>query len=989
VKLRLTALSLALCAWACGSEPRTSVIELEMPRSVRQALTDNDAALCSMLAADVTFGQTNSLAPALDRVPLDAKQGQVCTWVLGRASLLHSGTYDLVVRFSTKGPVMSCTAPIVVGAFVKRGLDFPFKADFTGLTDQDFYYKPGQEGQLRDSTVDFNISHDMRSNLAKLAQGADPCKANSIPQPTLETMTSSVTETGTVALHVTSVDADDIAHVVSLHIKHHNGPNVGTETIIWRSYTDGRGGGLVTQQMGYEQWTLRALADTNSNKGAGDWQIIFVPSDPFVGDLSAWVVDDDGQGDILSHTATLTLHVKNIVEPVALVFGDSGRGTRERTLRFQQQGQPPTSYDFRFYDQEIGANYQTWTPTIATGPSGLSLTRNAGFWNLAWSPTLDQSLTMPAGGYPLIINFKDATGALANTASVSALVSPRFNNAPTIMPPNVGDLDLPPAPFMEHRIPFVVVDPDQVSAAPTCMATVMNDTGTSCASPFASVRCEPSANPTGPSWPFVVILTPGSGYASCGSNPAFLLSLSITDVPPADSSNGPQTTGLGMPLSLRTASAVGAAVVMGGPAAVPGATAPSPPLIHGTTQKAIIEVLDGTGTNVLTVVDLTQPNGTTSPSFVHRFTQAEFCYLDSNKRPREIFASDELHARMVVISRGNPVAGDCMNSGDNGLNIVSLSPYSTTFHTSMQICNDPFNDVEGNPTVDAAGNFYIPCQSTPPQVTRIKPDGTITSKVISLYNGNDSTQNRRTAIVADATAKPWLVWPDSTGLVIIDLSTFDQATPTASHIMMGANWAMSTIDDAAADPWRPEYLIAFNAYMANAQLLRVRFGATRVLDPPLDIGMIGGNTGDNYSYMRLVFRNAGPGSVDPGPDLIVATPSTGEPVPHVDLDTWRITATRPGTDYFLGTSAGLFGSPDKRYYVSPSPMNDTGARGIYLYRYDPTVARQFITLPVPTGAADWAARTEYSDIAKLMVISENDTGAIDIIYFIEAAKGLD
>jgi hypothetical protein len=230
------------------------------------------------------------------------------------------------------------------------------------------------------------------------------------------------------------------------------------------------------------------------------------------------------------------------------------------------------------------------------------------------------------------------------------------------------------------------------------------------------------------------------------------------------------------------------------------------------------------------------------------------------------------------------------------------------------------------------------------------------------------------------------------GVLLVDLSTFDQATPATQHIMMDAAWATNTIDDASADPWRPEYIIAYNRSMLNAQLMRIRFTTAPVLDAPLDLGNIGGNTSNGFSYMRIIYRNAGPGSVDPGPDIVVAGGSSNDGVPHVDVDTWAVTTVRPVTDYFLGSgSAGIFGSPDKRYYVAPTTMNhETGARGVYLYRFDPMVARQFVTLPVPNGGADWAGRSEYSDIGKMMVISEADgAGAISVIYFIEAEMGLD
>jgi hypothetical protein len=964
------------------------MLEIPLPRvlSSRSALTDDDAALCEQLAVDLTFDRTSSLGPPpLDKVALDPKPGATCTWVLGRTAQLLAGTYDLVVRFTTKTAVMSCPAPIVVGAYVKRGLSFPFPADFMGLTDADFIYRPGQESLLGDPSVKFDIAGDGRDSLSKLAQGADPCHAASRPVPALLLSNSSVTETSTVMIDLSSVDADDVPHVVTLRIKQPNGPSVGTELLVFQSYTDERGGGVLTRPMALERWSLRAGPDSDSKKGAGHWQIAFVPADPFVGQLSLWAVDDDGQGNVLSRTATLALQVANVREPTELLSPSDG--SYLTVLRFQEAGGPPTSHDFTFRNRDLGADYSTWTPTIASGPAGLVLSRDAGLWKLSFSPSNDQALEMPAGGYPLQLVFRDPNGASVGTASVAVEVYPLYNNPPLLVPPSIGDLDLPAPPYAEHRIPFQVIDPDQVDAAPTCTTTLTAAAG--CSAPFSSIRCEPSGNRSGANWPFVVILTPGAGYAACGSSPSFTLGLSITDTPPAGAINGPQSTGTGaMPLQLRTASVVAAGVVMGGPGFVAGDTSPSPPLLCGRAKKAIIQVQDAAANPAVTLVDLTAP----APSFAYRFAPAAFCGLDENKRPREIAAADETNGRLVVISRGyDAPSASCQN---NGLNVVTLAGPATTFHSGMEICNSVFNDIEGNPTVDAAGNFYVPCLSTPPQVARIAPNGTVTTRTIATYVGNDSDRNRRSALVTDPRGKAWLVWPDSTGLVLVDLSTFDQATPTASLIPMDAAWSTNALDDAAADPWRPEYLVAYNRSGQTAQLLRVRFpGGAPVLDPPLDLGAIGGNTNDTYSYMRLVFRVADTSSVAPAgtADLVVAGGSSNDDVPHVDLAGWRVSAVRPNADYYLGNSGGIFPSPDRRYYVAPTTMNyETGDRGLYLYRFDPTVARQFVSMPVPNGGTDWAARTESSRSGDLMVISESDNGSgISVIYFVEAAAGRD
>lgn len=982
----LLAVSL-LVALGCQPPPGSNArLGVRLPSTVQRELASTDQALCGALKVELTFDRTDDLAPPpLDRVVLLPKPNVTCTWVLGEEVQLPSGTYDLIVRFTTTGPVGSCGAPLLIGAYVRRGLSFPFAEGFEGLTDTDFYSLPGEEDELDETGLSFDPDGDERDNLAEVAQGADPCKASSIPMPALSASTRAITETGTVVFDLASVDADDVPHVIALHIAHAQGPNVGTREIVYRHYTDPRGGALVVPPLAGERWSVRAGPDTDDRRGAAALQLRFIADEPFIGPLTAWATVDDGQGSLLAETATVGINVQNVDDPTRLLFGDAG--AEATTLTFEEQSLPASRHRFRFDDPDLGTDVGTWTPEIASGPAGLTMARDAGFWSLDWSPSNQDVLDTPPGGYQLDLRFRDGQGQPSGQATLALEITPLFNDAPQLVPPAVGELALPAGAFAEHRIHFAVLDPDQVDAPPRCEATVVPSGGTSCSDPFSTLRCETDGTRAQDRWPFVLILVPSAGYASCGGSPVFSVSLELTDVPPVGSTNGPGVTGTGAsPLELRTANVVAAAVVSGGPGAIVGYTDPSPPLIHGASRKAIVQVVDPSdGSRAVTLIDLARP----SPSFLHRFPRAELCSLDENRRAKQIAGADEVNARMLIVSRGF----DGSSCATNGVNLVQLSPPSTTFRSSTEICGEPFNDRQGNPVVDAAGNFYVACHTTPGRVARIAPNGTLITRTFAGYDTSGSDKNLETAIVTDPNGVGWLVWPDSTGLTLIDLSTFDQATPASEHVALDAGWDTSTIDDSTVDPWRRAYLIAYNRRGQTAQLLRLRFTATgRTLDAPLELGDIGGNTANGYSYMRLVLRDSGAGSTDPGADLVVSPGSSGDPRPHIDLDAWSVTAVRPVVDYYLGGgSAGIFASPDRRFYVAPTTMNyEDGARGLYLYRFDPSAAREFIALPVPNGGADWAGRTEVSESGHLMVISEADgNGGISVLYFVEAEAGRD
>ena len=983
----LLILALSGAAAACTAPPESSRgLDLRLPARLSQGLASTDAALCDALEVFLTFDRTDDLAsPPLDQVELLPKADVDCTWVLGAEAKLESGTYDLVVRFVTQDAPGSCAAPLKVGAFVRRGLSFPFPASFTGLADADFVSRPGEESRLGDPGLSFDPDNDGRDSLAELAQGSDPCRQSSVPVPTLTVSSATVTETSTVMITLRSIDADDVPHHYALAIAHANGPTVGTETIVLSGTTDGRGPQTLTPRGPGEQWSLRAEADTNALGGAVELTLHFVPDEPFIGALRLELVADDGQGNVLGRSEIRTITVQNVDDPTRLLFGDEG--LEQSALRYTEQASPADAYRFRFDDPDLGADVGTWTPIIAAGPPGLSVARDGAFWVLRWSPSNADVIASSAQA-GLDLRFNDGSGAARGQSHIGLEISPLWNDPPSFEPPAVGDLALPAGPFLEHRVPFVVIDPDESPVAPTCNLSIAPAAGTTCTTPFSSARCEPTGLRAGDRWPFALILVPSPTYAAdCGRTPGFLASFTLTDVAPMGARNGPLMTGTGgTPLELRTASVVSAAIVSGGPGAVAGATDPSPPLIHGTTGRALVQVIDGGGTRVSTIIDL---NGT-SPSFIHRFPASELCSLNENLRAKDIYAADEVNGRIAVITRGFS-GGSC---SVNGLNVVTMNPPSTVFHSSAEICGQAFNDLQGSPVVDAAGNFYIPCNTTPGRVARIAPNGAVSFKTFALYDAPSSPDfNRRVGLVTDPGGVPWLIWPDVSGLLLVNLGTFDLPSPTTERIAQPSRWEFDDLDDVLVDPYRSSFLLAYNRRNTTAQLLRVRFDAGgRTLDQPIELGNIGGSTSNSFSYMRLALRDAGPGSVDPGTDLVVQPGSSSDPRPHIDLDAWAITVVRPVTDYFVGGgSAGLFASPDKRYYVIPSTMNfEDGSRGMYLYRYDPAIPREFITLPVPSGGADWAGRTEVSEKGNVLVISEQDgAGAISVVHFVEAAAGRD
>jgi hypothetical protein len=220
---------------------------------------------------------------------------------------------------------------------------------------------------------------------------------------------------------------------------------------------------------------------------------------------------------------------------------------------------------------------------------------------------------------------------------------------------------------------------------------------------------------------------------------------------------------------------------------------------------------------------------------------------------------------------------------------------------------------------------------------------------------------------------------------LLRLDTFADATPTTQRVAvpMASTWDPDAISDHVVDPGRFGYLFLYQPSSGGAELWRLVLatGGAPSLEGPLALSDTGGRS--------LILREPSGEPADET-DLVVGRTSSTNGVPHIDLDGWSVVADRPSSDYYLGAGPGIFASPDRRYYVAPvvSSYEDPLLKGIYLYAWDPAVARQFVDLGVPTNSPfDEPCRVTVSDPGNLMIVSGDDE--ITVIYFRDAAAGLD
>lgn len=979
---RLALFGLVAAGCTDAASPERSVLTVSLPRSVRQALASSDAALCAQLEVRLTFDDTADLAPPpIDDRALAPKPGAVCTWVLDETVNLKASVYDLVVRFQTRDAPGTCAGPLLVGAYVKRGLTFPFPPNFAGLTDDDFYSFAGEEEELRIPGLSFDPDEDGRDNLSEVGQGSDPCKLSSLPVVSLETGTSSAAEGETVRFVLRSSDEDGVAHRVRFSVRHGHGPNVGTELIELRAFTDDRGAPVRSPLNipALEKWRLQVSADADPSPGAATWTIDLALDEPFVGPLTVAYSADDGQSTVLFAERRTTLTVENVDDPTVLLFEEDGAEVERSVLRFPEVGNAPVEHSFRFEDEDLDADVSTWTAVLASNDSGATLRRDGARWTLGWEPTNEQVVRPPVGGHRVTLGFMDGA-RVTGQAELALEVSPLFNDPITLAPPQVGELALPSVTFTEHRVHFQVADPDEVESAPGCVVNLAAASGTSCdpAAAFTSVRCETNGVRQGATWPMVLVLSAAADFrAQCGAGPAFTLSYTVTDVPPLTASNGPSSAASG-PLGLRTANVVQGAVVSPGTVGPPNFRFAEPAIVVGSRMKALVEVQDPDNNYERGVyaVDLTFP----SPSFSFSFPRATLCELD-DFRPDQSSAVDESSGRVLVYGR---VQSGTYCTGEAGAYLVDVNTNAVQHYSRTALCGSASANL-GNPVVARDGSFYVPCHDSTASVGRLDPAGAVTRVAFTGLSMSNPITPYKSGLVYSPANVPWLIWPGPSGLVALNLATLGDATPTRQAFPMDADWWRGDIDGFVVDEARSSYVFVYNRYNADAELWRVSLASeTPVLEGPIALGDIGGSGGN--SYARPILRD--PSSVEPssGADLIVSAASSGDPRPMVDLDGFTLALTRPNTDFFLGSSAGLLASPDRRFYVAPVQSSDDG-RGIYLYPWDHEQPRQFVSLPVPNGGVDSARFNQVSTTGKLILTSADDE--LGVIYFVDALQGLD
>ena len=979
------ALLASLTACADDPVPANSRLSVSLPRSVRQGLASSDAALCNQLDVRLTFDATNDLAPpAIDGRRLEPKADAVCVFVLGETVNLPAGTYDLIVRFDTQAAPGTCSAPLLVGAYVVRDLEFPFPEGFEGLSEADFYSRPGDESALELPGLSFDPDEDGRDNLSEVGQGSDPCRISSLPITSLQTTTTTQAEGSPIRFVLRSSDEDGIAHRVRLSLGHSHGPNLGTERIELVAFTDGRSPPVRSPLNipALETWQFVVSADQDPNPGAAEWTIDFVPDEPFIGPLTIRYSADDGQNTVLFPEATASVEVINVDDPTILLFEEAGTEAPRTSLVYPEEGNAPVEHVFRFEDADLGADVSTWTAVLGANPSGVALRRDAARWVLSWVPTNAQVVSPPVGGHRVVIEFFDGPSRQGMT-ELSLQISPLYNDPISLIDPQVGELALPAVDFPEHRIHFAVLDPDELASSPSCQVSLTAAVGTSCDpnTEFTNLRCETDGLRQGQRWPMVVVLTPAATFrAACGANPNFDLAYTVTDVAPPTATNGPQSA-LSSTFVVRTANVVQGASVDPGAVGPPSYRAPRPAVISGAAMKALVSVEDPDNNyeRDVYVVDLSFP----TPSFSFKFPRATLCEL-KNDAPEHIAAVDEAGRRVLALGRTQ--SGTYCNSGVAGAYLVDLQTNAATHYTGTQLCGVPFQR-EGRPVVDRSGNFYVPCYDSASSLARIDAAGALQRFTFTGLNHNNPITPHKAGLVYSPTDVPWLVWPSPTGLVLVNLSTLGQPTPTVQTFTMDADWFRGDIDGFVIDEARHAYVFAYNRYNADAELWRVSLSTEApVLEGPLALGDIGGNLSNATSFMRPVLRD--PSSVSPpsGADLLVRPGSSGAARPLVDLDTFSVAFTRPASDFFGANVVGSFSSPDRRFSAVPVSGGPT-TRGIYLYPWDHAQPRQFVNLPVPTGTFDDPRMVQVSDRGNVMVVSESTL--ISVIYFVDAMLGLD
>lgn len=1003
---RVFAALVVVAAGSCAAPPSPLVVRA--PSRVQDAVTSDDDDLCARLAVDLTFDRADDLdAPPIDRARLVADDDSTCTWALAEPAQLRRGTYDLLVRFLAADDAIDAAAcggdDVWIGAFRKDGIAFPF-VDFGGLTDDDFASRPGEEDRVGVAGVDFDRDGDGADNLAETARGANPCVVTAPPAVSLDATPTPPVEGQPTTIVVASEDPDGAQHRVRVTIAHGNGPNLGVDVVSFEGDSDDVDAWTIRADDGPvpadAPWSLQVAEATSVAPGAARWTLTFTAQEPFVGATTITAQATDDEGAALGDAVAVGVDVQNVVDPTVLLFDVDGVDVPRSQLAFREVGDgvAATAQRFRLANDELGVDTSTWAPRVVSAPAGLTMTADGAYWRLTWSPGNEEALRPPAGGHQLVLEFDDVAAGTTTQQTYPVVVSPLYNDAPTFAAPNPGELALPKGAFTAHLVHFIVQDVDETEDAPTCAAVVAPAGSTTCTAPFSLVRCEPIGVRVGAARTYELRLEPAGTYAACGAAPSFAVEVTITDVPPpgaepatpksASTSSSCADAACVPTFALRTAEVVTGAIVSGGAGDVPSYTGASRVAVDGVLKRGFATVLDPSFDMIPVVVDLAPP----APSFLHRFPVDAIC--DTSDEVRTPFVVDEVNHRVAWNTFMAPPGQTCADA-ERAVAVVDLESYAITSYLLADICPScPYFGCPGNPVVAPSGDLFVPCGREPGQLARIDPAGTATTKGVAGYvDPGGASDNEEAAVVVDAAAKPWLVWPDSDGILLVDLTTYDGTLATTRLAGTPVAFDPDDVDGHFVDVERKAYVYAVTTDGSTnaAELWRVSFaGASPALQGPLALGDVGANSSNGSVYMRLVPRPPTPGAPAALADLVI-TGGASQVRPHVDLDAFALTTTRPLTDWYFGGASALLPSPDRRYFLAPTPSSyEDDLPGAYLYPWDATLPRLFVEVPLPTyGALQTDGDDATSSGTGDLITIANGDGRITVLHFVEAAAGLD
>ncbi len=908
---------------ACDMAPiGDGTLVISGPSRMQRALTSTDQKLCNRLKALLSFDRTDDLAPApIEGVELTPKDGAVCTWVLAEEAKLQAGTYDLVVRFVTQSAPDTCAEPVLVGMYVRRDIAFPFAEDFRSLDDGDFLSRESDENdpRLLDEEVSFNLDGDERDNLAEVAVGTDPCHMSSVPVVEVEGLpVGSVVEGTPMQISVSSSDADGVPHRIVLTISHQNGSQFPPESVTFSAFSNTDESKAIepdpASRPWTDQWDRAAGDDLDDRPGTGFWSVDFIPDEPFVEVLSIQAVADDGYGNYLAGSRLALVSVDQDPSADLPLLLPEGAAALVGSLDFAEQAQPPIVHRFTVVDRNLGSVVSTHTTELQPGwfPAGMALSHDGDISVLSWSPTNAQALTPAA--HTAVFDLYDGTHAKQGEAILNLRVSPTLNDAPVIVEPRPQFLALPRQTFESCLVPFFVEDIDEVDVPPVCSVPEITPTGTtSCNAPFSSADCDVTGPREGPTWPLAITLVPGADYADCGNRPTFTARIQVEDSPPQDATN----SGLSHEIlvDFRTAEALVSSVVEGGPAGGPDVV-----YIDGTIQRALVA-----HTNSFTIVDLENP----ADGFLKTFDSSEACLGGRFSTPGYQYgAVDEQNHRVAMLGPFIPDTPSC----GSGLVIFDLRALTVARWDLDAACGSPVGGLGSvtNPVVDpATGDFYFLCEEQETSLVRFDGGNQPTVKTLGGFN-SPFTQKDQAAVVTAAAGTPWMVVIANDGFFFIDLSTFDDATPTAistvtSHDVRG-------IDKCRVDTQRGDYLYIYEE-SSQAYLGRVDFdGAAPAVETPLQLGETRFD-----AVLGIVLRRPYSGEATPAPHLVASLGDdsgvTFYDAVWVDLDGWSIVRRQTLDDFDFGSRSERFWqSPDRRYFLQT--MYTYPPLGFYLHPWD-------------------------------------------------------